>query len=85
MWGFGSHFRSSTFSDIDILVVVDSDRDELLDATRSVRAAMLLAQKALSFPIHVTVLTKREYAERPLREMDILVPIYSTGVFNSHG
>lgn len=76
-WGFGSFFRSSTYSDIDVLVVVECERDVLLDVSCTLRLAFDDMKAAMGVSLDLLILTSREFQERPLREMDELVPLYA--------
>ena len=77
VWGFGSFFRSKSFKDIDLLVVTDSSDDDLLQTSKAIRIAFRDVECELRVPLDITILTEREYDERPLREMDQLRRLYS--------
>ena len=75
VYGFGSFFRSEIFNDVDLLIVLSDSCDDLLKAFYSVRHALEQLSSQLSLKFDLTFLTQRECLERPLREMDLLVPI----------
>ncbi len=62
------------------MVVVDCDRNVLLDITRALRSALSEVNVAMGVPLDLLFLTSREFHERPLREMDELVPLYDTTI-----
>lgn len=75
-WGFGSFFRGSpTANDADIVIVVDSG-DLQLQLISWVRHRLDRVQMSHGLAVHATILTIGEFAERPLLEMDSLVPLY---------
>ncbi|WP_431523442.1 nucleotidyltransferase domain-containing protein [Mesorhizobium captivum] len=75
-WGFGSYFRGEAFKDVDILVVVDCERDKLLFLTRQLKAEVLNLERELGMIFDLLILTVREFAQRPLRDMDQMVLLY---------
>lgn len=76
VWGFGSFFRSVIYNDIDLLVVVNCERGALLATSRTLRFAFDEMAAEIGVPLDLLVLTSREFQERPLREMNELVPLY---------
>lgn len=76
VYGFGSFFRSNIYADIDLVIVFTKDCHNTLAAFE----AFLLGSNALGNRLHVkfdvTPLTRNEFARKPLRESDSLVPIY---------
>jgi predicted nucleotidyltransferase len=84
-WGFGSFFRSASYSDIDVLVVVECERDVLLATSRTLRFAFGDVKAAMGVPIDLLILTSREFQERPLREMDELAPLYAAALSSTEG
>ncbi|ALQ50158.1 hypothetical protein SAMN05216406_10474 [Nitrosomonas ureae] len=79
-YGFGSAFRGEPFRDIDILVVVKSDPAVALDTYYALRTALDDATRMYGVPIHLTALTAAEFASRPLRCMDALMPLWSSKI-----
>lgn len=76
-WGFGSFFRGSTSArDADILVVIDQP-DLPLEIIKSIRDDFQDISRKLSIAVDLTILTQTEFAERPLLEMDSLVPLFA--------
>lgn len=76
VWGFGSLFRGSrSAQDVDIVVVIDSG-DLPLSTIRSIRECFREIELRFSLPVDLTILTASEFAERPLIEMDALVPLF---------
>jgi predicted nucleotidyltransferase len=72
VYGFGSFFRGEDFDDIDVLFVVTGGEETLLNTSRAIRRKMAELSKALGYTIDTLVLTKREMAEKPLRDMSSL-------------
>jgi predicted nucleotidyltransferase len=79
-WGFGSFFRSSKYNDIDVLVVVECDRNVLLNVSNAIRSAFSDLEASVGVSLDLLILTSREFMERPLIEMDRIVLLYSNTV-----
>lgn len=74
IYGMGSFFRNeSSFSDVDVLVVVKSAEAAVQNPSLWERARSLEA--VLGIRVDLTVLTLTEFASRPLRDMDSLVDL----------
>ena len=52
----------------------------LLDTSRGLRFAFDHAKAWMDAPLDLLILTTREFHERPLREMNELVPLYAASV-----
>ena len=78
IYGIGSFFEGlQTFRDIDV-VVVTSDSLTPACSTRQFRQAALQAGRELDVKFDITVLTRSEFAGKPLRDMDKLVLLART-------
>jgi len=75
VFGFGSYFRGELYCDVDILVVFEPQCDPLLPRYYELRGDLEALGERLGVLFDLTVLTEREFAERPLRDMDSLVEI----------
>ena len=73
VWGFGSYFRGGCFNDVDILVIIDCERDRLMAMVRHLRERFLELGRELGLKLGLLILTPKEFAERPLRDMDQLI------------
>lgn len=78
VYGFGSFFRGEDFNDIDLLFVISGSEERLLDTSRAIRHRMAALSKKLGCTIDPLVLTEREMAEEPLRDMSSLSPFFIT-------
>ena len=74
-YGFGSFFRSEPFNDIDVLLVVQPVGPSSLRTYYNLKTAFDGLSERFGIQFDITVLTEREFSERPLRDMDSLVPI----------
>lgn len=74
--GFGSAFRSTTYNDIDLLVVFESHTPNAFNEYIEFLRATECLQSSLGSIIDVTALTATEAAEMPLRENNRLVALY---------
>jgi hypothetical protein len=54
-----------------------------LDISRTLRFAFDGVKAAMGVPLDLLILTSREFQERPLPEMDELVPLYAATVSDS--
>lgn len=79
LYGFGSFFWASEYNDIDLVVVISCCRHEQLRIYEEIKKACGPLSKRIGLRFDITPLTPSEFAERPLREMKILVPIYIKG------
>lgn len=77
VYGFGSAFRDEPFRDIDILAVVQDGSTATLDVYYALRTALEDVTRVHQAPIHLTMLTKVEFASRPLMCMNSLIPLWS--------
>lgn len=75
VFGFGSFFRSNKFNDIDVLVVVKDSCGQPLDEFYGVKFLLDKISKQFEISIDITFLSYTEYARKPLKESDTLVPI----------
>ena len=75
VFGFGSFFRSKNFNDVDILVVVKDSCEFPLKEFYEVKKVLNEIGTNFDIPIDITYLSFTEYARKPLRESDSLVPI----------
>jgi hypothetical protein len=62
---------------------VECERDVMLDISCTLRFAFDDLKAAMGVPLDLLILTSREFQERPLREMDELVPLYAATVFGA--
>jgi len=69
------YFRGELYCDVDILVVFEPQCDPLLPRYYELRGDLEALGERLGVLFDLTVLTEREFAERPLRDMDSLVEI----------
>lgn len=81
LYGMGSFFRGEDNRDIDFVAVVDCETNRLLAVADAVRSVCSQIDWGSPRPIDVTVLTVREFAGCPLRDMDQLVLLYSSSNF----
>lgn len=75
VFGFGSFFRSKIFNDVDLLVVVNDTCEFPLKEFYEVKEILDEIGLKFDLPIDITYLSYTEYARKPLRESDCLVPI----------
>jgi predicted nucleotidyltransferase len=76
VWGFGSFFRGDQLAkDIDLVAVV-SQCDLGLDLIRLIRNRFDELAAKFHLKVDLTILTFSEFAERPLQEMEALVPLF---------
>lgn len=78
VYGFGSFFRGEDFHDIDILFVVSGREETLLGTSHAIRHRMVALSKMLGYTIDLLVLTEKEIAEEPLRDVSSLSPFFNT-------
>jgi predicted nucleotidyltransferase len=79
VFGFGSYFRGEPSTDVDILVVLMGNHQQILAAYYEIKGRLEALGTRLSVTFDITALTCKEFLERPLLEMDHLVPIYRQG------
>lgn len=75
VFGFGSFFRSKNFNDVDLLVVVHDICESPLKEFYDVKEILDEIGSKLGLQIDITYLSYTEYARKPLRESNYLVPI----------
>jgi predicted nucleotidyltransferase len=76
VWGFGSFFRGDQQAqDIDLVAVV-SQSDLELDLIWLIRSRFDEIAAKFHLEVDLTILTSSEFAERPLQEMESLVPLF---------
>jgi predicted nucleotidyltransferase len=69
----GSYFRGDEYyQDIDLVIVVDCARADLLATGREIRTSFVRLGNKLGITFDLTILTPREFAEKPLRDMGAL-------------
>lgn len=76
VYGMGSFFRGAVFQDIDLVIVVNCERDALLRSANAIRGAFSDLSTKLTTPIDLTILTESELASCPLRDMSSLAKVY---------
>jgi predicted nucleotidyltransferase len=76
VYGFGSIFRSYSYSDIDIAVVFSPRCAETLPPYTIFLRLITEFGKVLGVRFDVTPLTDREFQQKPLLESDSLVLLY---------
>jgi predicted nucleotidyltransferase len=74
-FGFGSFFRGEPFDDIDVLLVLQQGCQSRLNTYYELKTAFDNWGKDHGVHFDLIVLTEREFSERPLRDMDSLIPI----------
>ena len=62
LYGMGSFFRSNSFNDLDLVAVVDCDRDELVEHSRRIHSAFRNLGLQLRVPIDLTIFTPIEFS-----------------------
>jgi predicted nucleotidyltransferase len=73
LYGMGSYFRGeASYRDIDLVIVVDCARADLLAKGHEIRRSFVNLGERLGVAFDLTILTPREFAEKPLRDMDAL-------------
>ena len=75
LYGIGSFFdaSSSTFSDVDLVLVINDGTDRPAQRARLFREEARRLGELVGIVFDLTVLTQTEFAEKPLREMGKLV------------
>jgi predicted nucleotidyltransferase len=69
----GSYFRGDEdYQDIDLVIVVDCTHSDLLATGREIRNAFARLGRRLGTTFDLTILTPREFVEKPLRDMGTL-------------
>lgn len=76
VYGFGSFFRGEQHSDIDVMVVLSCDRQRILHVFDMLRKHIRLLGERLNVRFDLIVLTGDEFAEEPIRDMELLHLIY---------
>lgn len=76
IYGFGSFFRSNTFTDIDIAIVTNSSEADLLHTHRSVAKIIEGISQEVGSKINFLLFTKEEFDQKPLLESDSMVLIF---------
>lgn len=80
VYGFGSYFRSTSYSDIDLIVVsTDKTKDELSVYQQLLDDLGGIAKK-YSVLLDLTYLKYSEFSDAPILEKDSLVEIYGNGI-----
>lgn len=79
LYGFGSFFRSTEYNDIDLVVVISCSRHEQVRAYEEIIEACAPLSRRIGARFDITPLTPTEFVEKPLYEMQNLVPIYIKG------
>lgn len=77
VFGFGSFFRDEPYNDIDLVFVYSGSKNELLAASGKMRQICRIIEKRTQEVVHSLLLTKTEFDEAPLRDMNELVLIYT--------
>lgn len=75
-FGFGSFFRAEQYNDVDVLLVVDTNIDELLQITKALRSDFQSLGRSLDIIFDLKIFTSGEFLGRPLQDMASLYPIY---------
>jgi predicted nucleotidyltransferase len=76
VYGFGSFFRAEPYNDIDVLIVLRCNRIHILSAFKRIKAGFDKLGETQNVDFDLLVLTEAEFAEKPLRDMGSLIPIY---------
>lgn len=77
VYGMGSYFREEPFNDVDLVVVVAPTTCPLAALGSKIRAGLAPLTQIFDAPLDIIIFTEIEFANRPLRDMHTLVPIYS--------
>jgi predicted nucleotidyltransferase len=77
VYGFGSFFRGEAFHDIDLVLVVSPDVAGSVALFYELKEKFDQLAASLGAAFDLTVLTRKEFNERPLRDMDQLVRLYT--------
>lgn len=80
LYGMGSFFRGGAHRDVDLIAVVDCPHDKLLRVADIVRRTCGAVDWGTRRPVHTTILTPSEFAQRPLRDFDSLVLLFSRDI-----
>lgn len=76
-FGFGSFFRNEPFNDVDVLFVLQQECQSHLAIYYDLKKTFDNMGERYGVCFDLTVLTEREFSERPLRDMNSLVPLIS--------
>lgn len=76
VYGFGSFFRGEAYNDIDVVAVASPLCRNYLSTYFEFRNKIDSVGTQLDVTFDITFLTEREFAERPLLEMDQLVEVF---------
>jgi hypothetical protein len=76
LYGMGSFFRGGQYNDIDLVVVLDCERDKFMAKAATIRTELLAIGERMGEQFDVTIFTAFEFASRPLRDMAELVTIF---------
>ena len=75
VFGFGSFFRSDSYNDIDILVVVNDSCNLPLQEFYTVKSLLSEIEAEYNILIDITYLSYTEYGRKHLLESDFLIDI----------
>jgi predicted nucleotidyltransferase len=75
IYGFGSFFRNQSFHDIDLLFVLSINDGSILRTSNKIRSLLSDLSSKLGVTLHPLILTEREFAEAPLRDMQEIVSL----------
>ena len=75
VFGFGSFFRGGIYRDVDLVVLIDDIQARDRDYLRLLYSQFRSLAHIFDVPIDLVVLSTREFAQRPLRDMESLVLI----------
>lgn len=75
-FGFGSFFREEQYDDVDVLLVVDTSIDNLLQITKVLRSDFQSLGISLGIKFDLKIFTSSEFLGGPLRDMASLYSIY---------
>lgn len=76
-YGFGSFFRSRTFNDVDILIVIYDEFASSLELFYDIKSKLEKVGFSYSLVIDITYLSHTEHSRKPLRESGSLTKIFS--------
>jgi hypothetical protein len=71
----GSYFHAKHFNDLDLVVVV-RPTPSLAQLGRKIRAALEPLGARIGVPLDITIFTESEFIGKPLRDMEMLVPVH---------
>jgi predicted nucleotidyltransferase len=78
VFGFGSYFRDEPFDDVDLAVVFTDACENSLAVYELLVSRLRAADIRLGVHFHVTPFTGKEFKQKPLREHNTLIRLFSS-------